>query len=490
MYEIRQREDGQWELLRDGEVIATAPTADDVRSVLAGIFATELAERDEDEEATGARFEAVWEEGDIARDDGGLQRIIEPGATSFDRSPPLAFMLITANEGGGHMGAALAGVIDEGSVDGSTVTVRGRLDAGSDAGQEAERLLRDGILDRHSPDYSETEWDFECVEEDEDGWCTQILAHMISGVVLGITMVPFPALDSARISLTAAAGAPTAGARISLIEEEGVEAQASGVVVQGNTVQGNTSLTVTAASVTVNGEEVPMQVGTFELPSAEWFEDPQLTEPTPLTIDEDGRIYGHAALWGTCHIGREDICMTPPTSVADYAYFRTGLVRCADDCEIPTGVITLGGGHADLSADHRRAASHYDDTGTGAADVAVGDDSHGIWVAGALRPGLSDDQIAELRASALSGDWRRIGGNLELVALLAVNVPGYPVVRTHVAAGDEQLALVAAGGSALAKRPEKWELSHAAHEERIAALERSMRGLRAIESMRREATHS
>jgi hypothetical protein len=46
----------------------------------------------------------------------------------------------------------------------------------------------------------------------------------------------------------------------------------------------------------------------------------------------------------------------------------------------------------------------------------------------------------------LSGDWRRIGGNLELVAALAVNVPGFPVPRPRglVASGSMQ-SLVAAG---------------------------------------------
>lgn len=48
-------------------------------------------------------------------------------------------------------------------------------------------------------------------------------------------------------------------------------------------------------------------------------------------------------------------------------------------------------------------------------------------------------------SAPLSGDWRRHGGNLELVAALTVNTPGYPVVR---GANDEQgrdLSLVAAG---------------------------------------------
>jgi hypothetical protein len=51
-----------------------------------------------------------------------------------------------------------------------------------------------------------------------------------------------------------------------------------------------------------------------------------------------------------------------------------------------------------------------------------------------------------LRAASLSGDWRRINGNLELVAALAVNVPGFPIPRTQAAmAAAGQLALVASG---------------------------------------------
>jgi hypothetical protein len=77
----------------------------------------------------------------------------------------------------------------------------------------------------------------------------------------------------------------------------------------------------------------------------------------------------------------------------------------------------------------------------------VGNDEHGIWVAGAIRPGTDIHRVRELRASGqLSGDWRRIGGQLRMVGLLAVNVPGYPVPKlaTRVVA-SAQLALVAAG---------------------------------------------
>jgi hypothetical protein len=76
--------------------------------------------------------------------------------------------------------------------------------------------------------------------------------------------------------------------------------------------------------------------------------------------------------------------------------------------------------------------------------VRAGEDAHGIWVAGALTAQCDDRRVAELRRSPLSGDWRRIGNGLELVAALAVNVPGFPVPRSRVAAGVP-MSLVAAG---------------------------------------------
>ena len=87
-------------------------------------------------------------------------------------------------------------------------------------------------------------------------------------------------------------------------------------------------------------------------------------------------------------------------------------------------------------------------TGTGSAvvDVMAGEDEIGIWVAGAVRPGTTDEQIRTLRAAKLSGDWREIGGSLEMVGVLAVNVPGFPIPKPALAASaGHQTALVAAG---------------------------------------------
>ena len=182
-----------------------------------------------------------------------------------------------------------------------------------------------------------------------------------------------------------------------------------------------------------------------DLPPAEWFQDPQLQGPTPITIEGE-RIFGHIATWGTCHIGMAGVCTEAPRSATDYAWFRLGAVETQDGL-VPVGQITMGSGHADLRKNAAAAAAHYDNTATAVADVASGEDEHGIWFAGRLRPSVSADQRASLLAAKLSGDWRSIQGNLELVAALAVNIPGFGIPRLSLAASalGGQTALVAAG---------------------------------------------
>lgn len=181
-------------------------------------------------------------------------------------------------------------------------------------------------------------------------------------------------------------------------------------------------------------------------PPREWFDDPGFTGPAPLTVTDDGRVYGHAALWGTCHVGIQGQCVTPPREGV-HAHYRLGEVLCSDGSTVATGHITIGTGHAStIGITAQAAVEHYDNTGTAVADVASGEDAFGIWVAGALRPGVDPARVRELRAAQLSGDWRRVGGKLRLVAMLAVNVPGFPVPRLATASSEgRQVAMVASG---------------------------------------------
>lgn len=184
---------------------------------------------------------------------------------------------------------------------------------------------------------------------------------------------------------------------------------------------------------------------------ADWFMDPELDKPTPVTVLPDGRTFGHIAVWGTCHtglglsVGMDDSCTAAPGSPSNYAYFRTGIVD-TDQGEIPVGNLTMGIGHAPDRASAKATMAHYDNVDAVVADVVTGEDAHGIWFSGAMRGDLTDDQVRAFKASTLSGDWRTIGEGLELVAALAVNVPGFPIPRLALAAsGGRQTSLIAAG---------------------------------------------
>lgn len=178
-------------------------------------------------------------------------------------------------------------------------------------------------------------------------------------------------------------------------------------------------------------------------PPGDWFADPGLEEPTPLTVTDDGQVFGHAAVWGTCHVGVQGACVTPPRSFCAYSRFLLGGRRTSEGDELAVGTITLGTGHADLRLNAAATVRHYEDTGMAVADVTMGEDAWGPWFAGAVRRGVTEPQVEELRAAKISGDWRAdAGGHLELVGLLAVNVPGFPVERPRsrlVASGAGQI---------------------------------------------------
>ncbi|MGW4718266.1 2'-5' RNA ligase family protein [Nocardia sp. NPDC004260] len=206
-------------------------------------------------------------------------------------------------------------------------------------------------------------------------------------------------------------------------------------------------------------EDIPLEPVTTALTAAAVvydhrdFELPEPDEPTRLTITDDGRVFGHLAEWGSCHVGFADICVTPPTSAFDYAFFHQGTIR-TDDGPMAVGKITISrdrdrGGHAGLHLGLRAAAEHYDNTCTAVAVVRCRDGAVGPWLSGRILPGVDEDRIEELRRSGISGDWRGVRRNsdaLELIAVLAVNSPGFPIVaRTRALAAAGVRSLVAAG---------------------------------------------
>ncbi|MGW5819183.1 hypothetical protein [Streptomyces noursei] len=181
----------------------------------------------------------------------------------------------------------------------------------------------------------------------------------------------------------------------------------------------------------------------FEPPDP-WFTRPPFDAPTPWTVTGD-RVFGHLALWNICHIGIDKRCVMAPSSQTGYAYYATKLLETRGGRVRDVGIITMDTGHATLEATYGNATSHYDNTGTMAAAVCIGEDEFGIWCAGSLLPHLDDEEKVRISLSSLSGDWRQVRGGMELVAALAVNVPGLPVTRARSGAGGSPFSALGCG---------------------------------------------
>ena len=179
------------------------------------------------------------------------------------------------------------------------------------------------------------------------------------------------------------------------------------------------------------------------IPPREWFDSEEADEPTPLTITKEGQVFGHLALWDTCHTGFMQggfsECVKAPRSVTDYSFFHLGTLE-TDQGDVSVGKLTYDTSHAPLSANLQAASRHYDETGSVGAFIRARDGRYGIWASGAVKSDISQTGFRDIRANPPSGDWRLLNRNLELVAALSVVVPGFPIPRSQLA-----LAASAAG---------------------------------------------
>lgn len=204
-------------------------------------------------------------------------------------------------------------------------------------------------------------------------------------------------------------------------------------------------------------EKLEEQFADAALPSMSWFQNPKLPGPTPITFADDGRVYGHLAVDGTCHTGKLaqfGVCVTPPQSSVDFAHFNRHPVL-TDDGVVWAGRLTAGGNHPSEALSRMAAERAYDEKTT-AAYVVAGRDDYGIWIAGALEPDLDDATLSILSRRKISGDWRETPDGLELIEAMALQAgpkhlsePGFPIT-VHFS-GERQTALIACFGVAPAE---------------------------------------
>jgi hypothetical protein len=427
----------------------------------------------------GQPFNAILAFADVPTDDG---RMLSPNVGW--RELPLSFMWMFSSGSGGHDDSRPVGKITEIVFSDNTWHANGYMDTSMDA-LEASRQIVEEIQTGVSVDLAirEYEMTFKWPEEkvNEDGSETIVvntqeeIMYVTAGDIAGATGCATPAFAGAKISL-AADGSMTLTYSIPVkfnlgshfaVDDEGPDDSTDvTVTVDGEDADPDLTEAIDTAvdAVVPDGmqvDKIAVTISTVEavtasaagmvpeVPPAAWFEMPEADGPTALTIDSDGQVYGHAALWDSCHTGFPNQCVTAPKSQTGYAYFHLGQVE-TDEGMIDCGQITLGDGHAPGSYNRTAAVEHYDRTGIAVADLVASDGEYGIWVCGALRPDVPAAKIRELRAAKVSGDWRAVHGKLELVGLLAVNVPGFPVPRARVASAAPDspahvLSLVAAG---------------------------------------------
>jgi hypothetical protein len=423
---------------------------------------------------TGNWAGTIGTEGEMTGDG----RLIEANALRWENLPlPLRYV---SSDVGSHDGAQVVGQITSihrGS--NGAIEAEGTFDTGSAAGLEAMRQVEQGLTDGVSMDLDDVSFEVRIAQEvmEGDGFFPMFLAAeeptdpdapavdsdgrvtvmeigaddevrvTTDGRIRAATIVAIPAFAGAKIHLTGTT-------ETAAVETDALPAAPAGLMPDGTSPCScddtspdfdpdcDCSAGSAAAAASLVAAAAPME------PPAAWFNSPKFTGPTPLTITKDGQVYGHLGTWDTCHISYAmgGQCVTPPHSPSNYAHFHYGAVMTAEGAEIAVGHITMDTRHAGKHDGPTVAMSHYEDTGTVIADVRAGEDVWGVWVVGALRPNATPLQIRALRSAPLSGDWRTYGTDLELVAALCVNVPGFGVPRpSGLVAGGAVRSLVAAG---------------------------------------------
>jgi hypothetical protein len=316
------------------------------------------------------------------------------------------------------------------------------------------QYVRDGVLRGVSVDLAEAAYEIDVLELDADGWPVRDRVRFTQSSIAQATLTPSGAFP---------------GAYIELADEEPL---APDDLPQVAAARDTIRLVRNRPALTASAGPAPLR------PPRAWFTNQHQPDPTRhvyLGRDPDGtptgQAWGYVARWGVPHAAiRSKRTYAPRLGPAGYRTFLSaGSVLTAEGEEVATGLLTHGGGHADLRLGVTAALAHYDNASTAYADVVMGEDEVGIWYGGAMRPELTVEQIETFGRHPLSGDWRGDEGDVRerLCAVLSVNTAGFPMVRAD---SSGSLAMVAAGALSLGER-----VDAGVDEERVrAAIDRAV----------------
>jgi hypothetical protein len=386
------------------------------------------------------RFECLLVTEGEPTDDG---RIIKPGALRF-RDPPLPFTFTLIDSG--HADARLGGVLTAITRDGDAIMGEG-IYADNEDGFELKSAVDQGLLTWVSIDVGDDTVD---IGLDADGTETMVL---LDGLLMGACALPFAAQNTTWIRSVPGSEAPMSPGGPggpSMLPLPALLASAGKVTLRSVVEDSPEYVALATKAVVACGA----MSGGPVFPSLNAFEPWDVDCPTAMQVTDDLTLFAHLAGPG-CHIGLPGQCITAGDTSKDFTMFHHGPddgggLLTEEGARVRVGALTLTGGHASLRSSADEAARHYDDTDSVVAFVRAGwDDRNNLpYIAGVIRPGVSEDKIQLIRALGISGDWRlkedwrTIDGKPTLVGLPVVPVPGLPQVRHAIAAGGQLQAEV------------------------------------------------
>lgn len=182
---------------------------------------------------------------------------------------------------------------------------------------------------------------------------------------------------------------------------------------------------VTAAATMVR-QAVVYPSGHFE----RWDADGR--EQTPLTVEPDGRIFGHIAGVGCYRNGNMTQCKRyQPDPDPQLRNFHTWTTTLDDGRVIRTGALTAGALHADVRLPLEQARAYHENTSTVVGRVVAWEDQRGrLAVTGSLVPGLPDAVVGAVAGAPVSVEqWPTMetNGRNTLTAAHLVVTPAWPV---------------------------------------------------------------
>lgn len=148
-------------------------------------------------------------------------------------------------------------------------------------------------------------------------------------------------------------------------------------------------------------------------------------------IDADGRVAILAWPYDRCHIGYTDAgeCWIPPVSPTGNQMFHQGRTITASGVSVPTGGLLVEEGHISEQVTVAQAMQLYNNPELfGASGRILDIPGYAAYFVGYLMPGVTNQQVANMRAGALSGDWRFIPelGMMDALGPVLVGRPGLP----------------------------------------------------------------